>query len=327
MLVLGRDDVERLLDLDRLIDAVADAMVEVSAGTVSMPPRVAAAVDRPEGLLVAMPAYLPGAGALTTKLVSVFPANAQRGRPSHQAIIAMFDPETGTPVAVMDGEYMTAMRTAAGSALSARLLARPDASTLAIAGTGVEARSHGVMLPRAVTFSRGSRRRPGPREGGEARGRAVGGHRRSVRGRGVVRRRRRGRPTSSARPPTPRAGGPSRVAGAGDPRDVGRFQRRGSEIDDALVSGSLVVVESRATTLAPFPAGAVELSNAIRDGSLHAEDVVEIGELVAGVPAGRTAEDQITLYRSVGVAVQDAAAAALVLGGGPVQGAGTDVAL
>src|SRR5262245_1384182 len=155
MLLLSRDDVERLLDLDRLIDAVADAMVEVSAGTVSMPPRVAASVDRPEGLLAAMPAYLPGAGALTTKLVSVFPANARRGRPSHQAVIAMFEPETGTPAAVMDGEYITAMRTAAGSALSTRLLARADASTLAIVGTGVQARSHGAMLPRARGFARG----------------------------------------------------------------------------------------------------------------------------------------------------------------------------
>src|SRR5262245_52800057 len=154
MLLLSRDDVERLLDLDRLIDAVADAMVEVSAGTVSMPPRVAAVVDKPEGLLAAMPAYLPGADALSTKLVSVFPDNARRAVPTHQALIAMFEPETGTPVAVMDGAYITAMRTAAGSALSARLLARQDASTLAIAGTGVQARSHGLLLPRVRGFAR-----------------------------------------------------------------------------------------------------------------------------------------------------------------------------
>ena len=141
MLLLTRRDVEALLDPDRLIDAVADAMVDLSAGTAAMPPRVAAAVDGRDAFLAAMPAYLPGAGALTTKLVSVFPHNHDVGLPSHQALIVAFDPDTGTPTAVMDGTHITAMRTAAGSALSARLLARPDASVLAILGTGVQAGS------------------------------------------------------------------------------------------------------------------------------------------------------------------------------------------
>jgi ornithine cyclodeaminase/alanine dehydrogenase-like protein (mu-crystallin family) len=327
MLVLSRDDVERLLDLDRLIDAVADAMVEVSAGTVSMPPRVVASVDKPEGLLVAMPAYLPGAGALSTKLVSVFPGNRQRGRPSHQAVIAMFEPETGTPAALMDGEYITAMRTAAGSALSARLLARPGATTLAILGTGVEARSHGVMLPRVRTFARGLVAGRDP-EKAERLAAALA--------------------DATAAPFEPAASFAA-AAGAADVvcatthatepvvrrewlqpgthvTSVG-FNAEGSEIDAALVSGSVVVVESRATSLAPFPAGAVELTAAIRDGSLRTDDVVEVGELVAGVRQGRTAEDQITLYKSVGVAVQDAAAAALVLDAARAQGAGTNVSL
>jgi ornithine cyclodeaminase len=327
MLILGRGDVERLLDLDRLIDVVADAMVEVSAGTVSMPPRVAATVDKPEGLLAAMPVYLPGAAALTTKLVSVFPGNRRSGRPSHQAVIAMFEPETGTPVAVMDGEYVTAMRTAAGSALSARLLARADASTLAIAGTGVEARSHGVMLPRVRPFSRGV-----------------------VAGRDAEKAERLAADLSkSTRLPFEAAASFAEAARAADvvcatthaPEPVVRrewlrpgthvtsvgFNPEGSEIDAALVSGSVVVVESRAASLAPFPAGAVELAAAIRDGSLRADEVVEIGEVVAGVRPGRTEDDQITLYRSVGVAAQDAAAAALVLEAARAEGAGRDVPL
>jgi ornithine cyclodeaminase len=327
MLILSRRDVERLLDLDRLIDVVADAMVEVSAGTVSMPPRVAASVDRPEGFLAAMPAYLPGAGALTTKLVSVFPANAQRGRPSHQALIAMFEPDTGTPVAVMDGKYLTAMRTAAGSALSARLLARADASTLAIVGTGVQAHSHGAMLPRVRGFARGV-------VAGRNRGRAerlaidlsevtglpfeaVSSFADAVGAADVV-----CATTHSSEPVVRREWLPpgAHVTSVG-------FNPEGSEIDEALVSESLVVVESRATTLSPFPAGANELANAIREGRLHADDVVEIGELVAGVRDGRASDDQLTLYRSVGVAAQDAAAAALVLEAAREQGAGTDVPL
>jgi ornithine cyclodeaminase/alanine dehydrogenase-like protein (mu-crystallin family) len=327
MLILRGDDVERLLDLDRLIDAVADAMMEVSAGTVSMPPRVAASVDRPEGLLVAMPAYLPGAGALSTKLVSVFPGNPHRGRPSHQALIAMFDPETGTPAALMDGEYITAMRTAAGSALSTRLLARTGASTLAILGTGVEARSHGMMLPRVRMFSRGrvAGRDPAKAEKlasdlAEATGvpfDASTSFADAVDGADVV------CATTHAAEPVVRS---AWLAPGSHVTSIG-FNAEGSEIDAALVSCSMVVVESRVTSLAPFPAGAVELTAAIRDGTLRADEVVEIGELVAGVRTGRTAEDQITLYKSVGVAAQDAAAAALVLEAARVQGAGTDVSL
>src|SRR6476469_3026732 len=137
MLVLTRSDVEELLDLDELVGARARAHEERSSGAVSMPPRIAAFAA--DGLLGAMPAYLPSAG-LGCKLVSLFPHNTDR--PTHQAAIVLFDPANGSPVALMDGTYITATRTAAAAALAARLLARPDASVLAIIGTGVQARSH-----------------------------------------------------------------------------------------------------------------------------------------------------------------------------------------
>ena len=137
MLVLTRREVEELLDLDELLDALAAAHAELSAGDASLVPRVAAFAA--DGLLGAMPAYAPSAG-LGCKLVTLFPEN--RDRPTHQAAIVLFDPANGTPVALMDGTYITAMRTAAAAALAARLLARPDARVLAILGTGVQARSH-----------------------------------------------------------------------------------------------------------------------------------------------------------------------------------------
>jgi len=141
MLVLSRGEVESLLDPDRLLDAVAEAMAALAAGRVSMPRRAAASVPARDGLLAVMPAFLPSdGGALTTKAVSLFPRNTDR--PTHQAVIVCFDPDTGTPLALMDGEHVTAARTAAGSALATRLLARPDASVLAVIGTGVQARSH-----------------------------------------------------------------------------------------------------------------------------------------------------------------------------------------
>ena len=115
MLVLTRAEVEELLDLDELVDALARAHAELSAGSASMPARIAVFAER-DGLLGAMPGYLPSAG-LGCKLVSVFPHNA--GRPSHQAAIALFDPANGSPVALMDGTFITAARTAGAAALAA----------------------------------------------------------------------------------------------------------------------------------------------------------------------------------------------------------------
>ena len=121
MLVLSRRDVEAALDPGRLVDAVAAAMADMSAGNGSFPNRTGADVAGVSGVLIAMPAYVAGAGALAAKLVAMFPQNASTGLPTHKAIVAVFDPATGTPEAVMDGEVVTAMRTAACSALSARL--------------------------------------------------------------------------------------------------------------------------------------------------------------------------------------------------------------
>src|SRR2546425_12765736 len=115
-----------------------------------MPTRIAALVTERDALLAAMPAYLPAANALTTKLVSLFPRNTDR--PTHQAVIVAFDPATGTPEAFMDGEAITAARTAAGSALATDLLARKDVATLAILGSGVQARAHLRAVPRVRAF-------------------------------------------------------------------------------------------------------------------------------------------------------------------------------
>ena len=120
MIFLSEVEVRELLDLDALVDALASAHAELSAGKVSMPPRIAALVAEQEGLLGVMPSYLPSAG-LACKLVTLFPHN--RDRHTHQALICVFDPENGTPLAVMDGTHITAARTAAGSALATRLLA------------------------------------------------------------------------------------------------------------------------------------------------------------------------------------------------------------
>jgi alanine dehydrogenase len=301
VILLSQADVRELLDLDLLVDALADAHRDLSAGQASMPPRVAALVPEREALLGAMPAFLPSAG-LACKLVTLFPQN--RDRETHQAVICVFDPENGTPAALMDGTYITATRTAAGSALATRLLAREDARVLAIVGAGVQAHSHARALPRVRDFAeiRIVSREISKAEAlaGELgpRARAVSSYEEAVRGADVV------ATTTHAREPVVRR---EWLSPGAHVNSVG-LNPAGSELDAATVADALLVVESRESALAPPPAGAPELVG-VDPGHVHAE----LGELVAGVRPGRTSPEQITLYKSVGVAVQDVAAAALVL--------------
>src|SRR5256712_10619010 len=151
LLYLSRQDVERLLDVDAMLDALGKALIAYSAGTTTVPPRVGIRV--PDlGLLGTLPAYVPGI-ALEVKLVSVFPGNHHHSLPSHQGLIALFDEGDGAPLAVMDGTYITAIRTGGTAAVAARALARKDAAVLAILGAGVQGESHLAMSPRVRVFS------------------------------------------------------------------------------------------------------------------------------------------------------------------------------
>ncbi|HSX22086.1 MAG TPA: hypothetical protein VLE97_04840 [Gaiellaceae bacterium] len=279
MLVLSRSEVEELLDLDELLDALARAHEELSAGKASLPPRIAANTDA--GLLGAMPGYLPSAG-LGCKLVSLFPGNTDR--PTHQAAIVVFDPENGSPLAMMDGTYITAMRTAGAAALAAKLLARDDARVLAILGTGVQSRAAQEMFPRARDFA-------------EVRVAGRGEFEDAVRGADVVH-----VCTHSPEPVVRREW----LAPGAHVGSVG-LNPAGSELDPAIVREATLVVESRVSAFAPPPAGAPELAG------IDPASAAELGEVVAGSHPGRTSADELTLYKSVGVAVQDLAAASLVL--------------
>jgi len=326
MLILNRLQVEALLDVDALIDALASAMADLSAGRASVPDRVAALVPEHEGFLAAMPGFVPSAKVLMSKLVSLFPHNAGTGLPTHQAVIVAFDPDTGQPVALLDGTAITAIRTGACSALSARLLARPDADVLAILGTGVQARSHARAMCRVMPIRQ---IRVAGRDYAKAAAlaaelsdtlqtdvQAVETYREALQGAGIA-----CATTHAAEPVIRRAW---LTAGV----HVTSVGYGGREIDDATVADALVCVESRRSALAPFPSGSNDLLMPIRDGVITADHVhAELGELVAGIKPGRNSPDQITLYKSVGVAVQDAAAAALVLVAAHKQGIGEEIVL
>lgn len=325
MLVLSSAEVISLLDLDELVEALRVAMIELSAGRVSVPPRVAAQVPEHDAMLAAMPAYLPSAGALASKLVSLFPGN--REQPTHQALICCFDPATGTPAAVMEGGYLTAARTAGGSALATRLLARPDARDVTVIGTGVQAQAHARALARlpGVQTVRIAGRDP-------ARAAALAS---SLAAAGIP-----ARADSSIEAAVRAADVVCTTTHAAGPvlrrewlrpgthiNSVGYNTSGDGELDTATIRDALVVVESRLSALAPPPAGAVELLRAIGRQAIDAGQVAEIGQVAAGTAAGRTGADQLTVYKSVGVAAQDAAAAALVLAAARRAGAGTVVSL
>ena len=312
MLVLTRADVERLLDPDDLREAVARAMADLSAGRASMPPRIAASVPEREGLLAAMPAYLPSSGALTTKLVSLFPRNTDR--PTHQAVIVAFDPETGTPVALMDGEAITAARTAAASALATDLLARPDPYRLVVIGTGVQARAHLRAVSRVRRF--GSICVVG-RDLAKAKALAMefgGGNFREVGAYVQIEQAVREADVICACTHSPEPVVRREWLRPGTHVNSVGYNTAGREIDAATFRDALLVVESRAAALAKPPAGSNDIAMAIAEGAMTPDHVhAELGELVSGARPGRADAAQITLYKSVGVAVQDAAAAALVL--------------
>ena len=291
-----------------------------------MPTRIAALVPDREGLLAAMPAYLPTAGALATKLVSLFPRNTDR--PTHQAVIVVFDADNGSPLALMDGEAITAARTAAGSALATDLLARSDPYRLVVIGTGVQARAHLRAVSRVRKF--GSICVAGrDHEKAEALAKDFGGgHFREVGAYANIEQAVREADvvcacTHSAEPVVRREW----LKPGTHVNSVG-YNTAGREVDGATFRDALLVVESRTATLAPPPAGSSDIAMAIAEGAMTRDHVhAELGELVSGTRHGRQDDLQITLYKSVGVAVQDAAAAALVLDAARRAGVGRTVDL
>ena len=306
--VLSRADVERALDLDALVDALADAFAALSAGRASTPPRTGVEVPG-HGTVLLMGAHAHDAATVTAKLVSLFPGHD----PAHQAAIVVFDAATGTPVALMDGDAITAARTAAGSRLATRLLARPDAAVLAVVGTGIQGEAHVGALLRERDWAEvriAGRRPAAARALAERLGiTAAESIEAAVRGADVV---------CIATPATEPVLRREWLAPGAHVNSVG-YTMRGRELDADTVRDALVVVESRESALAPPPAGSTDLEGA----EAHAE----LGEIVAGTRPGRSGPDELTLYKSVGVGLEDDAAAALALRGAEERGLGTVVEL
>ncbi len=323
--VLTEAHVRSLLPLSDLVTAMEMALARFSAGDVLQPVRSVLMVGPQQAFFGLMPAYVADPPQLGAKLVTVFGDNHRRGLPSHLATILLLDPDTGALIALMDGRYITEARTAAVSAVSARHLARADASTLAILGTGVQARSHleALAAVRPIRDVRVWSPTPASRERFVA---EMSGHvpaaitaavsaEAAVRGADII-----VLVTSSPSPVVEAAW----VAAGAHVISVGACRPDQREMDPALVARARLVVDSRAAAL--VESGDVVLG--LAEGRFDVGHVAgELGDVVRGALAGRTSADEITIFKSLGMAVEDVVAADLVYRRALESGAGTDLTL
>lgn len=287
--ILDEAAVRKLIDMGELITAVAGALADLSTGRATQPVRTVLPVAAHHGFFGVMPAFNRALGA---KLVTFYPEN--EGLHTHHGVIVLFEPETGVPVAVMDGRLITEMRTAAASAVATNILARPDAAVLAIIGSGVQAVSHLDALGRVRTFS--ETRVWSPRNAtafAKAHGvSAADSAEAATRDADVV--------IVATSSMTPVLNGAWLKPGA-HINAIGANAPTWRELDDDALAISKIYVDSRA-------AAVVESGDVIAAGHIFAE----IGEVVEGLRPGRESDDEITLFKSLGAAVEDIAAADLV---------------
>ena len=323
--LLTEQQVHSLLPMPDLIAAMESALAKFSAREVLQPVRSVLTVGPTKAYFGLMPAYVPAPASLGAKLVTVFGENHTRDLPSHLATILLLDPETGALQAIMDGRYITEARTAAVSAVSTRFLAKPDASTLAIIGSGVQARSHleAYQLVRQLKEVRIWSPTPRSREqfvddmsdqvpvpivaaaSAEA----------AVRGADLI-----VLVTSS---PTPVIED-HWVSNGAHVVCVGACRPNQQEMPPALVARSRLYVDSKAAALVESGDVVMNIAAKLFDES-HVRG--EIGELVLGRVDGRRSEDEITVFKSLGMAVEDVVAADLVFRRASESGAGTELTL
>jgi ornithine cyclodeaminase/alanine dehydrogenase-like protein (mu-crystallin family) len=328
LLLLAGDDVRRALSMAESIEAVKGAFAQLSAGLAQVPQRTHLSVPKHNGVALFMPAYLPETDSLAVKVASVFPNNAQTNLPTIHALVVVLDATTGRPTAAIDGTYLTALRTGAASGAATDLLARPDSRQVAIFGAGAQGRTQlqAVCEVRAISKVR-----------------VYDQVRAKARQYATEMKQRGGKIPSDiqvAETPTDAAADADIICTAttsSSPvfRDedlkpgvhingIGSYTPEMQEVDERTVARAKVVVGSRVACLAE----AGDLIIPIRKSLLSAGHIhAELGEIVLGQRPGRQTASEVTFFKSVGNASQDATIARLALLAATEKGLGTTVDL
>ncbi len=324
--LLGAGELARALPMSVAIDALAVTFARFGRGEVEQPERSALDIrptDGPGGTALVMPAWVPGVG-LGTKLVTVFPENRAHGLAAIHGLVVLADERTGVPTALVDGAWLTAWRTAAVTALATRFLARKEADVAAVFGAGVQARTQilgleavrslrevRVFAPRAEA-TRDFIERVQPQV--QTRLVAVRSPAEALDGAGIV--------TCATSSPVPVFGGEQLAAGT-HVNAVGSFTLATRELDATTVGRARVFVDALSAALAE----AGELVAAEREGVTRRADWIELGRLVLAPELGRRTNDEVTLFKSVGLALQDIATASAAFQRARELGLGREVEL
>jgi ornithine cyclodeaminase/alanine dehydrogenase-like protein (mu-crystallin family) len=329
VIVLGEREVTEHLPMAECIDAMEHVLGALARGEAQMPLRSILRGSDSAGLLGLMPAYRGGEHAVySLKAVCIFPANPGIGLDAHQGTVTLFDGETGRPTAILNASALTSIRTAAVTALATRLLARPDAARLAILGTGVQARAHLRSLPLVRSFSSVAVYSPNGEHAralvAEAAPEADGGTRfevaasaaEALRGADVV------VTATSSHTPVLEHGW---LAPGAHVNAIGASIPSMRELDTATVAACELFTDSRESIQAEAGDFRLALEEAAIAGPEHV--LAELGELAIGAHPGRSGPSALTVFRSLGLAVEDLAAAELAVAGARAAGAGTEVEL
>jgi alanine dehydrogenase len=324
--VISQTEIRQLISMVETIEVVKQAFAQLSGGEADVPVRDQLEVAQHEGIVLFMPAYLRKSNQLGLKIVSVFPKNLSAGIPTIHALVIVVDATTGQPTAVIDGTYLTALRTGAASGASTDLLARPDSKTVAIFGAGVQGRTQleaicavrdiervrvfDVSQQGAETFvnemcNRGDRIPSDIAVAGSAAD--------AVRDADVI------CTATTAREPV---FNDSDLKPGAHINAVGAFTPDTREVPTQTIQRARLFVDSREACWAE----AGDLIIPRSQGLISELDIAaELGELVSGTAEGRTAADEITFFKSVGNAIQDVAVAGKILEEAARRGLGMEV--
>jgi len=309
LLILSHQHVEELLTMRECIRVMEEALADLARGKVTNPLRMMVRPDGAAGFLGLMPSYR---GDFGLKEICVFPENPKRGLDTHLGAVILHDGETGAPKAVINASAITAIRTAAVSGAATKLLARRDASTLAILGAGVQAKSHFEAIPLVRDIREVRIYSHHPVSSGSFKGcRVVGSAEEAVRDADIV-----VTATSSRQPVIRREW----IKLGAHINAVGSSVKTSREIDSATMAAASLFVDRRESTVNESG----DYLMALAERAITADHIrAELGEVLIGKAPGRTSADEITLFKSLGLAVEDLASAQFLFAEAQRRGTGT----